>query len=171
MALPGKPVHAVMAGNVAGIVAGRFPYGNAVLVETRLEVLPPDWVLSLDLPEAIPTMPAIALTCPDGVTLPTLDTPDRSLYLLYAHMQAEPELHPEDPISCGQALGAIGDSGNALNPHLHLEARIGPSGVRFPVMAHYDSRATPDEMAYYCLWRVSGAFLVIDPLRVLTGVP
>ena len=68
--------------------------------------------------------------------------------------------------TCGQVIGAIGESGNALNPHLHLEVRLGPAGVRFPGMAHYDSGASPDEMAAYCQWRVSGAFLTLDPLRL-----
>ena len=58
-------------------------------------------------------------------------------------------------------------SGNALNPHLHLEARVGPAGTRLDSMAHYDSSASPAEMAAYCLWRVSGAFQRINPLQLL----
>jgi hypothetical protein len=49
--------------------------------------------------------------------------------------------------------------------------RIGPAGVRFPGMAHYDSGASPEEMAAYCQWRVSGAFLTIDPLLLFQAKP
>ncbi len=74
-------------------------------------------------------------------------------------------------ISCGQTLGAVGSSGNALNPHLHLEVRIGPSGARFSSLAHYLPSASEEEMGNYCLWRVSGYFQVIDPLTVLALPP
>ena len=73
----------------------------------------------------------------------------------------------DDPIECGEQIGLIGQSGNALNPHVHLEARLGPSGARFSGMAHYDARATPEEMANYCAWRVSGVFQLMDPMQIL----
>ena len=60
-------------------------------------------------------------------------------------------------------------SGNALNPHLHIEARIGPSDASFSSLAHYDASATIEEMQNYCLWRISGLFRVLDPLQVLFG--
>jgi hypothetical protein len=56
MALMGLPVQAVLPGRVALVLSGRFPYGNAVLVETRLDELPADWVAALDLP-AVPATP------------------------------------------------------------------------------------------------------------------
>jgi murein DD-endopeptidase MepM/ murein hydrolase activator NlpD len=89
------------------------------------------------------------------------------LYLLYAHLQVAPDLQLGDQVACGGAIGAIGDSGNALNPHLHLELRIGPQASRFHSMAHYDASATPEEMASYCTWRVSGQYQLIDPLKLL----
>jgi murein DD-endopeptidase MepM/ murein hydrolase activator NlpD len=98
-----------------------------------------------------------------------MDTGDRgrSLYVLYAHLQEPPSLKLSDAINCGRELGAIGDSGNALNPHLHVEVRIGPTGAKFPGMAHYDTSATSEEMANYCLWRVSGLFQLLDPMPLL----
>ena len=165
IALTGLPVQAVLEGHVALVVGGRFPYGNAVLIETPLDSLPPAWLEVLDLP-SIPAIPQVsnALTCPTPAALPDQDTQALSLYLLYAHMLEPPSVQAGDPVACGQAIGAIGSSGNALNPHLHLEVRVGPTGARFPGMAHYDASAKPEEMSAYCQWRVSGNFVHIDPL-------
>jgi murein DD-endopeptidase MepM/ murein hydrolase activator NlpD len=162
------PVQAVLEGQVALVVSGRFPYGNAVLVETPLDSLPPDWLEALDLPSA-PAIPQTinALTCPTPAAPVELDSEQRSLYLLYAHMLEPPSLQAGDGVSCGQVIGAIGSSGNALNPHLHLEVRVGPAGARFPGMAHYDASARPEEMSAYCQWRVSGSFVTFDPLLLL----
>ncbi len=65
IALSGLPVQAVLPGRVALVVSGRFPYGNAVLVETPLDALPAAWLEALDLP-AVPATPEkrTALTCP-----------------------------------------------------------------------------------------------------------
>jgi murein DD-endopeptidase MepM/ murein hydrolase activator NlpD len=62
----------------------------------------------------------------------------------------------------------VGKSGNALNPHLHFEIKVGPAGLRFTSMAHYDASATLEEMATYCTWSISGLFQVVDPLRLLS---
>ena len=167
VAVAGLTVQAVLPGQVAMVLNDRFPYGYAVLVETRLEQAPMEWLTVLQLPEPVPTLSFIpALTCPQPEVLPDWSTEDRMLYLLYAHLRDAPILQIEDEVSCGQALGAIGDSGNALNPHLHLEARVGPAGVRFDSLAHYDASATPEEMTNYCTWRVSGWFQHFDPLRL-----
>ena len=165
VAISGLPVQAVLPGRVALVLSGRFPYGNALLVETPLDALPAAWLERLSLP-AIPASPEkrTALTCPTPAAPAAFDFEQRSLYLLYAHLLQPPDLSVDDEIACGQPIGAIGESGNALNPHLHLEVRLGPAGARFPGMAHYDTGASPDEMAAYCQWRVSGAFLTLDPL-------
>ncbi len=167
IALSGLPVQAVLPGRVALAISGRFPYGNALLVETPLEGLPPAWLGALDLP-SVPAVPEkrTSLTCPTPAAPASWDYEQRSLYLLYAHLLEPPILAPGDALACGQVIGAIGESGNALNPHLHLEVRVGPAGASFPGMAHYDSSANPEEMAAYCQWRVSGAFLTVDPLRL-----
>jgi murein DD-endopeptidase MepM/ murein hydrolase activator NlpD len=83
---------------------------------------------------------------------------------LYAHLLEPVGFSVGDEINCGTQLGIIGNSGNALNPHLHIELRVGPSGSRFPGMSHYNSSATPLEMAGYCLWRVSGKFQALNPI-------
>ncbi len=168
IALSGLPVQALLEGRAVMVVKERFPYGNALLVETPLDALPSDWLELLDLP-SVPATPQVrsALTCPTPEASPPWDFDQRSLYLLYAHLLEPPLLSPGDPVTCGQVIGAIGGSGNALNPHLHLEARIGPSGAHFSGMAHYDTAASPEEMAAYCQWRVSGSFVHINPLLLL----
>jgi len=170
IALSGLPVQAVLPGRVVLAVSGRFPYGNALLVETPLQSLPAAWLEALDLP-VVPAAPEkrTSLTCPTPAAPPSYGFEQRSLYLLYAHLLEPPVLTPGEALECGQVIGAIGESGNALNPHLHLEVRLGPAGAHFDSMAHYDSSANPEEMAAYCQWRVSGAFLTIDPLLLFAG--
>ena len=170
IALAGLTVQAVLPGRVAMVLNNRFPYGNAVLVETRMEDAPESWLSTLELPEPIPTLSFIpALTCPQPTDLPDWNVNEQSVYLLYAHLRDAPTVQVEEDVGCGQALGAIGDSGNALNPHLHLEARIGPAGVRFGSLAHYDTSAAPEEMYNYCVWRVSGWFQHFDPMRLFNS--
>ena len=172
VAIEGRQVNSVLDGRVATVIRGRFPYGNALIVETSLEALPDGWIGRLQLPEPAPTLePRSALTCPAPAAPLAVDASRRSLYLLYAHMQAPPDLTPGDPVVCGQSIGAIGMSGNALNPHLHLEMRLGPAEARFASLAHYDASASPEEMAAYCTWRVSGLFQMIGPLRLLATQP
>jgi murein DD-endopeptidase MepM/ murein hydrolase activator NlpD len=172
MAVGGGEVHLVLEGSVAAVISGRFPYGNALLVETPLEVLPADWLAELALPTPAPTLgPHPSLTCPQLADAPQWDTSARSLYLLYAHMAAPPDFQLGDRVACGAPIGLVGQSGNALNPHLHLEARLGPRAVRFAGIAHYETRATPEEMWGYCTWRVSGVFQLVDPTRLLGLLP
>ncbi len=162
------PVQAVLSGQVAMAQTDRFPFGSAILIETPLDQLPQAWVESLHLPAPLATPPPrSALTCPEGGLKPTWDVTHRSLYVLYAHLQDAPQVKPGENLTCGQAIGKVGQSGNALNPHLHLEVRVGPAGARFTSIAHYDNSATLEEMAGYCAWSVSGQFQVIDPLTLL----
>jgi murein DD-endopeptidase MepM/ murein hydrolase activator NlpD len=170
IALTGAPLQAALSGIVAAVLAERFPYGNALIIETPLDGLPESWIRSMQLPQPIPTLaPHRSLTCPQA-GLPT-DWPvePRSLYLVYAHMLEPPAFQVGDAVSCGDALGAVGASGNALNPHLHLEARVGPAGRRFASLAHYDTSATPLEMQSYCVWRVSGWFQLLDPMQIFAS--
>jgi len=171
IALCGNPVQAILGGTIAGVIEDRFPYGNAILVESQMEALSPVFLDSIILPTPGPiALRHPVLTCPDidfpiyiETTEQDIET-ERSLYLMYAHLKETPDFQLGDPISPHQVLGTIGDSGNALNPHLHVELRVGPSGFQFPGMAHYDASASQKELAYYCLWRISGAFQVIDPM-------
>jgi murein DD-endopeptidase MepM/ murein hydrolase activator NlpD len=168
MARPGMPIQAILPGQVAMAQTNRFPFGSAILIETPLDQLPPAMVVGLHLPAPLSAPPPkSALTCPEGVLKPAWDAARRSLYVLYAHMQAAPEEKPGDRETCGQIIGKVGKSGNALNPHLHLEVRVGPAGARFTSIAHYDNSATLEEMAGYCAWSVGGQFQVIDPLTLL----
>lgn len=173
IAVTGEVVQTVLAGQVAGVIADRFPYGNAVMIETALDTLPLEWLDRLHAPAPAPTLgPHPSLTCPQVEKPVTWDEAgSRSLYLLYAHMLEPAEMALDEDVVCGQALGQIGQSGNALNPHLHIEARVGPSGARFTSMAHYSGGVTPEEMANYCIWRVSGVFQLVDPTRVLEWLP
>jgi murein DD-endopeptidase MepM/ murein hydrolase activator NlpD len=172
VARAGLRVRAVLAGRVASVIHDRFPYGNAILVETPLEGIPAGWLTALQVPTPAPTPSArSALTCPTPQAPQVWNLTQRSLYLIYAHMQQTPGLQLGEAVSCGEELGAIGGSGNALNPHLHLEARVGPAGADFASMAHYDSSASPQEMRAYCAWRVSGLFQLIDPMRFFKAPP
>jgi murein DD-endopeptidase MepM/ murein hydrolase activator NlpD len=162
IALGGLPVMAVMDGRIAGVITDRFPYGNALIVETPFEELPGQ--LLPHLPELDPFSEYQGpLTCPPPEDMGWYSG-SLSLYLLYAHMQDSPDQQMGERVSCGDRLGRIGDSGNALNPHLHLEMRVGPSGARIPSLSHYHPSATLPEMSAYCTWRISGTFQMFDPM-------
>lgn len=172
IALAGGPVLAVLGGRVAMLTEDRFPYGFALLVETPLEDLPPAWLVNHPSLTPAPTLEAHpSLTCPAITPDPPWNGAGRSLYLLYAHLLEMPALQPGQIVRCGEKVGQVGQSGNALNPHLHLEARLGPAGARFESMAHYENTATPEEMGNYCLWRVSNVFQLVDPLSLLQQLP
>ena len=171
IAVAGLEVHSATSGKVAAIIDGSFPYGYAVMIETALENITEEWKLHLPLPTPDSMQPYISpLSCPEEYDLTfESETEERAIYLLYAHMAEPPSYRIGEDVTCGQLLGQIGSSGNALNPHLHLETRIGPANMRFAGMAHYDTRATAHEMGNYCLWRVSGKFHLIDPTIILVG--
>lgn len=168
IAQAGNPVQAALAGRVAMVTHDRFPFGNAVIIETPLDTQPDAFWQAVSLPTPAPTLaPRSALTCPPGPSRNIPDATKRSLYVLYAHLQTPAALHPGESLVCGQVFGAVGMSGNALNPHLHFEVKVGPSDLRMDSMAHYDASATQDEMRNYCLWSVSGLFQLVDPLKLL----
>jgi murein DD-endopeptidase MepM/ murein hydrolase activator NlpD len=164
----GLPIYSALSGKVASVTLDQPPYGNMVIVETPLQDLPPEFIAQLDLPQQLAqTKEDPRLTCPAPQSFPDLSTGDRSLYILYAHMQSTPAVIVGESAHCGQALGAVGNTGMSGNPHLHFEVRLGPSGVVIGTMSHYNNRATIEEMANYCLWRVSGAFALVDPLKLI----
>lgn len=168
IALSGHTVQAVFAGRVAMVINDRFPYGNAILIETPIEKGYEDFWTEVGVPAPEPTLePRSALTCPE-ISQPLAYQPKRrAVYVLYAHLQSLEAFTPGQEIACGQPLGAVGMSGNALNPHLHIEIRAAPAGILLGSMAHYDPTASQDEMAAYCLWRVSGLFQRVNPLQAL----
>jgi murein DD-endopeptidase MepM/ murein hydrolase activator NlpD len=169
--MSGLPVLSVLPGTVAAAVTDRPPYGNMVMIETPLEFVPPAWNTTLQLPTLMPTVVPPNLTCPVQPDFPNLDVNRRSLYLLYAHLNKPTTLTPGQAVACGGPLGEVGTTGNSVNPHLHLEVRIGPSGARFDGMAHYIGNATTLEMLNYCAWRVSGLFQMTDPMKLLSLRP
>lgn len=160
----GLPINAVLAGRVAGVTLNRPPYGNMVIIETDLDALPDGLLEKLQPPEPVATVLPSRLTCPPYPNAAA--TNQRSLYLLYAHMNQTPLVQPGTTVSCGQQLGEVGTTGMSVNPHLHLEVRVGPSAVDFGSMAHYIGSASQSEMANYCWWRVSEAFQMIDPIKL-----
>lgn len=169
MAVTGMPVQAILAGKVVLAQADRFPYGFAVIVESELPALPEK--VRAWFPTAAPLWTANpALNCPD-VPLPGGESTERSAYILYAHLLDTPLVQVGETVACGQVIGAVGQSGNALAPHLHLEIRIGPSGWNPGSLAHYTNDARPEEMGQYCTWRVSGIFQHLDPLEWLAEFP
>jgi murein DD-endopeptidase MepM/ murein hydrolase activator NlpD len=168
VALAGHPVQSALTGKVVMTIRDRFPFGNAILIETPLDDFPAEWWSPAEIPAPAPTLaPRSALTCP-AAPAPVFPDPNRrSLYVLYAHLQKPATVQPDDEVGCGQVIGAVGATGNALNPHLHFETRVGPSGLQMTSMAHYHASAKPEEMSNYCLWTVSGMFQLIDPMKVL----
>jgi murein DD-endopeptidase MepM/ murein hydrolase activator NlpD len=146
LSIEGEVVQSVMPGTIAASIQDSLPYGNMVIVETAYSMIP----------KVIVDKFAIE--------------PGESLYILYAHMEQSPEVGMDDEVSCGQALGMVGKTGyEIVNPHLHLEMRIGPSGSRFAGMAFYDTSATVEEMDNYMRWRTSGEFTPMDPMLVFAA--
>ncbi len=167
IALSGKAVSAILPGRVAMVLADRFPYGNAVLIETDYQDLPAAWQQKVPARVIEREIFHTNLTCPGAWEDAQANTQAGAFYILYAHFENEVPFQVEDRIQCGQEIGQIGMSGNALAPHVHVEMRWGPSGAVFADMAHYDSSASPLAMENYCRWRVSGWYQLLDPMGFL----
>ncbi|HCU57510.1 MAG TPA: hypothetical protein DF984_04675, partial [Anaerolineaceae bacterium] len=155
--IQGIEIHAILSGTVALTLEDNYPYGYTVMIETPLKNLPE--AMQAALMEgylAVPDDVVYQYNCPD-VPTPTL-TGEYSLYHLYAHMEGPPDYAIGDSVTCGQFLGTVGNTGWSSNPHLHLETRLGPSGLDIPTMAHYEAAVTEEQMSNYCLWRSSGYY-------------
>jgi murein DD-endopeptidase MepM/ murein hydrolase activator NlpD len=145
LSIDGEIIQSILSGTLAASIQDRLPYGNMVIVETTHNMIPKILLYKL----AIGT--------------------GESLYSLYAHMGTAPQFKLGDKVTCGQELGIVGKTGyEIVNPHLHLETRIGPSGSRFDGMTFYDTSATVEEMDNYLRWRTSGEFKPVDPMLVFT---
>lgn len=172
IALKGSAVQSILAGEVVMVMNDRFPYGNAVLVETPFHKLPVGWVKRLEnqtKPDLFGTNSS--LTCPAGWDQQAHENSELSLYILYAHLDAPLTYALGDQVDCGDEIGSIGDSGNALAPHLHIEMRYGYSSGIEGSMAHYTVSADEQEMSNYCRWRVSGWFRLMDPIDMFFTDP
>ncbi len=163
--IEGIEIYAVLAGKVVLTLDDRYPYGYAILIETPLSDLPE--LLQERLManyQTVPEDPGYRLHCPE-VTPPALSG-EYSVYHLYAHMEERPNFSRGDSIESGELLGTVGNTGWSSNPHLHLETRLGPSGASFQTMAHYQNDCTTEQMANYCLWRMSGYYQLFDPYMI-----
>ena len=141
--IEGEGIRSIMTGTVATVVLDRLPYGNMVIIETPASILPKEFLSAFQVSE------------------------EESLYHLYAHMQTFPLVQVGEVVECGQPLGTVGMTGyNIVNPHLHLETRIGPAGVKFTGMAFYTTDASIEEMENYQRWRTSGEFRHFDPMSI-----
>jgi len=141
--IEGVGIQALFPGKVAASLVDTFPYGNLVIIETPAVALPA-WIL-------------------ERVELGL----DESLYTLYAHLGELPLVSLGEDVESCQLIGYVGLSGNAVEPHLHLEARRGPAGVTFEGMSYYSTQTTEGERANYERWRTGGEFVHFNPMLLL----
>ena len=143
--IEGEEVRAMLAGRVVAVVENQPPYGNMVIIETPQNALPAEIGNQIEIDE------------------------DESLFILYAHFRIPPLVTLGEMIACGQTLGEVGATGyNIINPHLHIETRVGLAGQIFREgMAYYDTRTSEVERSNYELWRVSGEFRHFDPMVLI----
>ena len=62
----GLPILAAVDGVVSSVISDRLPYGNALIIETPIESLPPGWRTQLPFAAydaAAPLNAPISLTC------------------------------------------------------------------------------------------------------------
>jgi murein DD-endopeptidase MepM/ murein hydrolase activator NlpD len=167
--MKGLPIHAVLEGTVVTINRDIYPYGYAVIIETPLEKIPPEWQSAWQLSPPAPLQaPPSALTCPQGEVPAAWGTSPLSIYSLYAHMDQPPAVQPGQTIECGQTIGVVGTTGLSVNDHLHFEVRLGPAGAQFASLGHYETSTSEEERFNYCTWRISGWFQLVNPHLVLT---
>jgi murein DD-endopeptidase MepM/ murein hydrolase activator NlpD len=140
--LEGNPIQSVLDGNMAGLGYNTV-YGNYLIIETPYEHIPAELAALYPIEAG------------------------ESLYVLYAHMQGLAPFEIHEPLDCGQEIGRVGNSGSpefVVEPHLHFETRVGPSGDFIEPMAYYDTQATEAEKKEYERWRSSGIFKLFDPM-------
>jgi len=165
----GHPVQSILPGIVSLVIHDRYPYGNAVLIETPIENISAIWLNSLALPTAIPQenleliRPCDSDPVFQGMVPIKWNADAKSVYVLYAHLLEIPTVRFGDIVNCGQEIGAVGNTGNSAAEHLHLEARIGPADARFGTLAMYTPDATIEERYSYCIWSSSGRFQSFNP--------
>ena len=161
----GLPILSILPGTVAATITTTDPYGNMILIETPLKDIAPNLLSKFKLPTHAATTPLnTRLGCSPVKPLDSWNETDKSLYILYAHMNKPSSLAIGSPVQTGEQIGEVGNTGMSSGPHLHLEMRIGPGDVRFTRMGHYARTTTTEERQNYCTWRVSGIFDLFNPL-------
>jgi murein DD-endopeptidase MepM/ murein hydrolase activator NlpD len=141
----GVSIQSFLPGRVVAANENLVPYGYMVIIETRYDQMPEQLVEFFDIPFT------------------------DSLYHLYAHMDEHPLVEVGQEVECGQTLGYVGNTPENWSsaPHLHFEARFGPPEGQFSGMQFYDKYSTVDQMEKYILWRMSGEYILLDPLALL----
>ena len=169
LSIDGLPILSVLDGEVVTIINDKFPYGNAIIIETPLDLISPVLLNQLNPPSTQPTVaPDPKFNWTPGELPFQLSETSRSLYIYYAHLKYPADVNIGDKVTCGQQIGQVGNTGDSSNPHLHFETRIGPSGARFESMAYYTAQSTQSERYNYVVWRVSNMFQVFDPMVLLS---
>jgi murein DD-endopeptidase MepM/ murein hydrolase activator NlpD len=164
------PVLSVLDGEVVTIINDKYPYGNALIIETKFDSISQEILDQLDIETIQPTvMPDPKFKWSPGKLSFSLDESSRSIYIYYAHLKRPADLEIGEYINCGQEIGRVGNTGDSSNPHLHFETRIGPSGAKFESMAYYTAHSTESERYNYVTWRVSNIFQLIDPMVLLSA--
>lgn len=162
----GHPIQAVLPGKVVESLDNRWPFGNMILIETPLEALSPEFLASIPLPAPFSENEIQSRSkCQPDQTRISWSQTQKSIYILYAHMQAPSSYKTGDIVNSGQVIGEVGSSGNAVvgAEHLHLEVRVGPSNAKFGVISDYLPTSTEEERYNYCIWALSEVFQPIDP--------
>lgn len=168
--MEGTELYSMMPGRVAGITIKGEPYGNAVIIETPLTSIPPDFLAKLSEPVQMTPYPfnsRLENGCESLKTQSWTIWPE-SIYLMYGHLKEIPPVTLGQQVKSGELIGLVGNTGNSGNPHLHLEMRWGPGGTNFASMSHYDGSATDEQRLEYCTWRISGKYVMMDPMEVIT---
>ena len=163
------PILSVMDGEVVTVINDKYPYGNAIIIETPLDSISPILLEQLNLPSTQPTVvPDPKFNWIPGELPFQLSKTSRSLYIVYAHLKYPADINVGDKVSCGQHIGRVGNTGDSSNPHLHFETRVGPSGARINSMAYYTAQSTQSERYNYIVWRISNMFQLFDPMVLLS---
>ena len=168
----GHPVQSILPGVVSLVIEDRYPYGNAILIETPLHLVSSDLLDTMVLPTLIPqqnldqVQPCDSDPVFKGMKSIEWSENSRSLYVLYAHLLEKPGLTRGESVDCGAVIGAVGNTGNSAAEHLHLETRIGPANAQFTKLAMYSPEATKEERYSYCIWTSSGRFQAFNPIRL-----
>ena len=169
LSIDNLPIFSALDGEVVTIILDKYPYGNAIIIETPLNSISDILLNQLNLPSIQPTIvpdPKFNWT-PEELPFQLSET-SRSLYILYAHLKYPPDVHLGDNVTCGQQIGRVGNTGNSYISHLHFETRIGPSGARFESMAYYTAQSTQSERYNYIVWRISNMFQLFNPMVLLS---